>query len=70
MSVEVKIKGQVITAQYGTLGTGDILRCSQEFADHLVNDCCAAEYLTVAEESSEVVTEEAKSKAVKIKKEG
>lgn len=46
--VEVKIAGQVITAQYGTLNTGDILRTNAEFARHLVADCGAAEYVKIA----------------------
>lgn len=43
--VEVEILGCVMTAQYGTLSTGDILRTSEEFAAHLVNDCAAAKYV-------------------------
>lgn len=42
--VEVEILGQAITAQYGTLNTGDILRTDAEFARHLVEDCKAAKY--------------------------
>ena len=42
--VEVEILGCVMTAQYGTLSTGDILRTSAEFAAHLVDDCAAAKY--------------------------
>ncbi|MGZ8339137.1 MAG: hypothetical protein ACXW2U_05430 [Telluria sp.] len=42
--VEVEITGQAITAQYGTLSTGDILRTTSEFAKHLVEDCAAAKY--------------------------
>lgn len=45
----VKIKGTVITNQYGTLSDGDLLRCSHEFAKHLVNDCNAAEYVKAKE---------------------
>lgn len=45
----VKIKGTVITNQYGTLSDGDLLRCSPEFAKHLVNDCNAAEYVKAKE---------------------
>jgi hypothetical protein len=43
--VAVKIKGTTITARYGTLGTGDILRTDAAFAKHLVEDCKAAEYV-------------------------
>lgn len=39
--VEVEITGLVITARYGTLKTGDILRTDKEYADHLVDDCGA-----------------------------
>ena len=46
--VEVTITGQVVTAQYGTLSTGTVLRTSSEFAKHLVEDCGAAEYRTTA----------------------
>ena len=42
--VEVEIIGQAITAQYGTLNTGDILRTTSEFAKHLVENCAAAKY--------------------------
>ena len=44
MLVEVEILGCVMTAQHGTLATGDILRTSAEFAAHLVDDCGAAKY--------------------------
>ena len=43
--VEVEITGQAITARYGTLSAGDILRTDKEYADHLVNDCGAAKYV-------------------------
>ena len=49
--VEVKILGLTITAQYGTLNTGDILRTNAEFAKHLVEDCKAAEYISVQPEA-------------------
>lgn len=42
--VEVEIIGMVITARYGTLNTGDLLRTDAEFAKHLVDDCSAAKY--------------------------
>jgi hypothetical protein len=42
--IEVEILGQFITAQYGTLSTGDILRTDAAFAAHLVDDCSAAKY--------------------------
>ena len=42
--VEVEIIAQVITARYGTLASGDILKTDQAFADHLVNDCKGAKW--------------------------
>jgi hypothetical protein len=45
MQVEVEILVQTITAQYGVLSQGDILRTSAEFAAHLVDDCGAAKYV-------------------------
>ena len=45
MQVQVKIKGTVITAQYGTLSEGTILRTDAAFAKHLVEDANAAEYV-------------------------
>jgi hypothetical protein len=42
--VEVEIIGMVITAQYGTLNTGDVLRTNAEFAKHLVEEAKAARY--------------------------
>ncbi|MDQ2822043.1 MAG: hypothetical protein M3Y65_16885 [Pseudomonadota bacterium] len=47
MQVEVEILVQTITAQYGVLSQGDILRTSAEFAAHLVDDCGAAKYCVV-----------------------
>lgn len=45
--VEVEILGCVMTAQYGTLQAGDILRTNEAFAKHLVDDCNAAKYTSV-----------------------
>ena len=42
--VEVEILCCVMTAQYGVLSTGDILRTDAAFAAHLVDDCGAAKY--------------------------
>lgn len=47
--VEVKITGLAITARYGTLSTGTILRTDAAFARHLVEECQAAEYVQPAE---------------------
>jgi hypothetical protein len=56
--VEVEITALVITARYGTLSTGDILKTDQAFADHLVNDCKGAKWsdraAVVAEAASSV----------------
>lgn len=44
-SVEVKLTAQAITARYGTLNAGDVLRTDPAFAKHLVEECSAAEYV-------------------------
>lgn len=62
--IEVEITGQAITARYGTLNTGDILRTDAAFAAHLVNDCAAARY-TQAELARKTVTVEPKPKKPK-----
>ena len=54
--VEVEILGQVITAQHGTLKTGDILRTDPAFAKHLVEDCAAAKYVNAAANKSAQVS--------------
>lgn len=56
MQVEVEILTQTITAQYGVLSQGDVLRTSAEFAKHLVEDCSAAKYVSAAPADSSVVT--------------
>lgn len=43
--VQVKIRGTVVTARYGTLVAGDVLRTDAAFARHLVEDCNAGEYI-------------------------
>lgn len=65
--VEVEITGQAITARYGTLNTGDILRTDAAFAKHLVEDCSAAKYKTspVAEaDAGKPATRKKREKAV------
>lgn len=42
--VQIKITTTAVTARYGTLSTGDILRTDAAFARHLVVDCRAAVY--------------------------
>lgn len=44
--VEVKITSTVVTAPYGTLTSGTILRTSPAYAKHLVEEASAAKYLT------------------------
>ena len=51
--VQVRIKGLVITQQYGALSNGDILRTTPEFAKHLVEDCHGAEYIQAGEAAPE-----------------
>lgn len=64
--IEVEILGQVITSQYGTLKTGDILRTDAAFAKHLVEDCAAAKYVNApAKKSAEVSTSAVVSKSKK-----
>lgn len=48
----VKITSMVVTAQYGTLSPGDILRTNKDFAAHLVNDCAAAKYIDAPAEEA------------------
>ncbi|MBB1599965.1 hypothetical protein [Variovorax sp. UMC13] len=43
--VEVEILTTAITAQYGTLSQGTILRTSPAFAKHLVDEAGAAKYV-------------------------
>lgn len=59
--VEVEILGMVITHQYGTLSSGDVLRTDAAFAKHLVEDCGAAKYRS-APPAPESVQSEALSK--------
>jgi hypothetical protein len=66
--VEVEITGQAITARYGTLNSGDILRTDKEFADHLVNDCSAAKYVVAKpEKPAAPPATKAKEKTAKVK---
>lgn len=51
--VEVKITSTVVTAPYGTLTSGTILRTSPAYAKHLVEEAFAASYLTAPEASAE-----------------
>ena len=42
--IEIKITALVVTARYGALSPGDLLRTDAAFARHLVEDCAAAKY--------------------------
>ena len=48
MQVEVKIIKTVVTQQYGTLVNGDILKTDRAFAQHLVDECGAAQFTAAA----------------------
>jgi hypothetical protein len=43
--VQIKITKTAVTARYGTLSPGDLLRTDAGFARHLVVDCKAAKYV-------------------------
>lgn len=47
--VVVEITCTCVTAQYGTLSCGDVLRTSPEFAAHLVNEAYCAKYAEAAQ---------------------
>lgn len=49
--VEVEILTQTITAQYGALSQGDILRTNAAFARHLVKDALAAKYVNAKDDA-------------------
>lgn len=55
--IEVEITSQAITAKYGTLMAGDILRTDAAFAKHLVEDCSAAKYSGAAPAKQEASSE-------------
>lgn len=52
--VEIEITSTAITARYGTLPAGTILRTDKAFATHLVDDCKAAKW-PAAKSTSQVV---------------
>ena len=68
--VRVKIKGIVVTPQYGTLSPGDELRTNPEFARHLVEDCNAAEYIDASPAASTDKAPAVATKKIKAKKGG
>lgn len=59
-ATEVEMLTTVVTAQYGTLMAKSVLRTSEEFAAHLVNDLKCAKYCSAAApaEPPPAVTEE------------
>lgn len=65
MLVEIEILTQTITAQYGVLSAGDVLRTTPEFAKHLVEDANAAKYTKA--KAAEKPTEDAEKPAKKAK---
>lgn len=65
--IEVEILGQVITARYGVLKTGDVLRTDADFAKHLVDDCGAAKY-TAAKSEKDAAKDAAKGVAKNLSK--
>lgn len=64
----VRIKGTAITAQYGTLTDGTLLRTSAEFARHLVEDARAAEYVANTQAEPEPQAEPQTTPAVRQRK--
>lgn len=46
--VVVRFKRTVFSARYGSCGPGDLLRCDEAFARHVVSDLTAAEYVEPA----------------------
>jgi hypothetical protein len=51
--VNVKISGTVVSARYGTLTAGDVLRTDAEYARHLVDECGAATYAAKPEKAKQ-----------------
>ncbi len=64
----LKITSTVVTSQYGTLESGDILRTNAAFAEHLVNDCKAAKY--IENPPSVEATETVQKTVTKVKRKG
>ena len=65
--VAVEITAMAITARYGTLTSGTILRTDAAFAKHLVEDCGAAKY-TTAEQTKTPLARAVKAPAAPRKK--
>lgn len=43
--VELKILKTIVSSQFGALSYGDVLRCGEAYARHLVEDLAAAKYV-------------------------
>ena len=67
--MQVRITTTVVTAEYGTLSEGTILRTSDAFAKHLVEDAFAAEYMVSAEKAKPETVEPTDKKRAKTAKE-
>lgn len=65
-AVKVKIIRTAVTAMYGTLSDGDILVTSAEFARHLVEDCKAAEYISIESPQQDEIVADKKVKKSKV----
>jgi hypothetical protein len=59
--VQVELITTAVTARYGTLTTGDVLRTDAAFAKHLVEDCGAAKYVTAPKEAEAPATKSTKA---------
>jgi hypothetical protein len=65
--VEVEILTMAITAQYGILLPGAILRTSPEFAKHLVEDASAAKYVKALDKAEKTIEKADEKPAKKAK---
>ena len=52
-TVQIRITSTVVTAPYGTIMPGTILRTSPAYAKHLVEEAFAASYITTQTENAE-----------------
>lgn len=63
--IQVRITGLISTTRYGNLQPGDLLRTDAAFARHLVEDCAAAEYITVTASATTPPAPDTKPKRAK-----
>jgi hypothetical protein len=63
--IQIRVTGMAMTARYGTLSAGTILRTDAAFAKHLVEECKAAEYI---EAPAEAVAAPAAVKSAAVRK--